>query len=55
MPLVRLALTDQQGARASEQALERLLDEIFVESHNSKADFLRQALRIEPDRWPAAL
>jgi hypothetical protein len=53
-PLVRLAMADKQG-RASEQALERLLDEIFVESHNSKAEFLRQALRIEPDRWPTAL
>jgi hypothetical protein len=43
------------ASQANERALERLLDEIFVESHNSKAEFLREALRIEPDKWPAAL
>lgn len=52
LPLVRLAMAGQQ---TNERALDRLLDEIFVESHNSKAEFLRQALRIEADKWPAAL
>jgi hypothetical protein len=52
LPLVRLAMA---GSKTNDRALERLLDEIFVESHNSKAEFLREALKIEPDKWPAAL
>lgn len=52
LPLVRLALA---GQKTNDRALERLLDEIFVESHNSKAEFLREALRIDADKWPAAL
>jgi hypothetical protein len=52
LPLVRLATT---GSKANDRALERLLDEIFVESHNNKAEFLREALKIEPAKWPAAL
>jgi hypothetical protein len=52
LPLVRLAMA---GSKTNDRALERLLDEIFVESHNSKADFLREALKIDADKWPAAL
>jgi len=52
LPLVRLAMA---GAKSNDRALERLLDEIFVESHNSKAEFLREALKIDADKWPAAL
>jgi hypothetical protein len=55
LPLVRLAMAGAPASQANDRALERLLDEIFVESHNSKAEFLREALRIEPGKWPAAL
>src|SRR5262245_23135284 len=55
LPLVRLAMANEPGGQANERAIERLLDEIFVESHNNKAEFLRMALRIDADKWPAAL
>jgi hypothetical protein len=55
LPLVRLAMAGAPASQANERALDRLLDEIFVESHNSKAEFLREALRIDADKWPAAL
>lgn len=55
LPLVRLAMAGAPASQANDRALDRLLDEIFVESHNSKAEFLREALRIDADKWPAAL
>lgn len=55
LPLVRLAMAGVPASKANDRALERLLDEIFVDSQNVKAEFLREALRIEPDKWPAAL
>lgn len=56
LPLVRMALGSGAGAVTDDRGMERLADEMFATGGGGeRADFLRVALKIQPDQWPSSL